>query len=516
MASGRLAAAVVPSGRTQLVYTNNSGGAVSATILTRSLDSTQDAIVSMAIDSASVTPETFTQIDTTSRNFETTPLVFFNSANTAVEGDMTMLNTASFMQINDGGTAYGVDNKYLTGALPVPTMTGGAKEFNPSGRPLPTLVGSTVYSKLQSEIDADLPYWYRTSMNDTVPSAGYQQSQSLSYTGRAWTVDPYTEGNPFWTLNGNKYMSWGYITNSNGSITESNRTSDSWYYQEVGGGAQQNFYRTIFMARGGVFGYGSNSSGRVSFQIYKGWNNQMSSNYLDPDTGGTSNKGLHIDFSFGGTQAFDGSSLKWVEFNPHTDKVYACFWEGSRGFVMMEMDGPKLEALFTAHQSSSKTAVYNDIAAAVTALGNDNPFTDITSSMPSSWDKTNANWYMTPTFRIGDRLWYVNEGSTTTPLDANNKGWITSDFKNWTEVTPTSYYETTLGSDLAIASDADSTDLRQGNFNSVAKSGRLETDTTFSEIERTGLVLSNSDKLYVRNGGTTDVNIQVMGFEEGS
>ena len=48
MASGRLAAAVVPSGRTQLVYTNSSGGAVSATILTKSLDTTTDAS-SMAI-----------------------------------------------------------------------------------------------------------------------------------------------------------------------------------------------------------------------------------------------------------------------------------------------------------------------------------------------------------------------------------------------------------------------------------------------------------------------------------
>jgi hypothetical protein len=42
----------------------------------------------------------------------------------------------------------------------------------------------------------------------------------------------------------------------------------------------------------------------------------------------------------------------------------------------------------------------------------------------------------------------------------------------------------------------------------------LETDVTFSEIERTGLVLSNNDKLYVKNSGTVDANIQVMGFEE--
>ena len=90
MASGRLAAAVVPSGRTQLVYTNSSGGAVSATILTKSLDTTTDAKVSMAIDSATVSPELTTQIDTTSRNYETTPVVFFNSTNTAVDGSMTM------------------------------------------------------------------------------------------------------------------------------------------------------------------------------------------------------------------------------------------------------------------------------------------------------------------------------------------------------------------------------------------------------------------------------------------
>ena len=44
----------------------------------------------MAIDSATVSPEITSQIDTTSRNFETTPLVFFNSGVTAVDGEMVM------------------------------------------------------------------------------------------------------------------------------------------------------------------------------------------------------------------------------------------------------------------------------------------------------------------------------------------------------------------------------------------------------------------------------------------
>ena len=113
-----------------------------------------------------------------------------------------------------------------------------------------------------------------------------------------------------------------------------------------------------------------------------------------------------LDFTSSNSN-FDGSSLKWVDYNPHADKVYACFWDDSGGgFVMMEMDGPKLEALFKSHQSTAQTTTYASIAAAVAGLGDLNPFTDITHLMPSGWDRTNNNWRMSPTYRVADRLWY--------------------------------------------------------------------------------------------------------------
>lgn len=513
MASGRLAAAVVPSGRTQLVYTNSSGGAVSATILTKSLDTTTDAQVSMAIDSATVSPELTTQIDTTSRNFETTPLVFFNSTTTAVDGTLTMQNNANFAVIDDGGSPYSLNERYCTAAYLLPNVSGGAKDFNPSGKHIPFLNGSTLYSVSPGTYAADYPYHWKIQWNDNTP-ANRSSSSSLNYTGEAFTCDPYTDSNPFWSLNSSRYMGWGYVSNTNGSMYESQESSSSWYAQAIQGNVGQSFYRNMLMARGGVLGYGSRNTGTISFQIYKGWTTADSNDFLKPDSNTGSSNALRISFGFT-TQSFTTSTLKWVDYNPHADKVYACYWEDG-GYIMVEMDGPKLEALFIAHQSSSKTATYNDVAAAASALGDDNPFTDITSSMPSGWDRTNHAWYMSPTFRVADKLWYVNEGSTTTPLDANNHGWITSDFKTWTEVTGTSYYENIINSDTSVISDADSTDKRVGNFNAVGKAGRLETDATFSEIERTGLVLSNNDKLYVKNNGSVDVNIQVMGFEEGS
>tara|TARA_R100001510_G_C7646716_1_gene204020 strand:- start:639 stop:2186 length:1548 start_codon:yes stop_codon:yes gene_type:complete len=515
MASGRLAAAVVPSGRTQLVYTNSSGGAVSATILTKSLSTTTDAKVSMAIDSATVSPELTTQIDTTSRNFETTPIVFFNSAATAVDGSMTMQNSTAFANIVDGGSASTVNGLYTTAAYLIPNVTGGAKDFNPSGRHIPFLNNNTIYSVNASTYAADYPNHWKVQFNNNTP-ASYTTNQNLNYTGEAFTCDPYTHSNPFWSLNSNRYQGWGYISNDNGGIYESQESTSSWYYQNVGGSSQQSFYRTILMARGGVLGMGSTSSGTVSFHIYKGWTPSLSNNYIKPDNNTGNGYALRISFTSNNSN-FDGSSLKWVDYNPHADKVYACFWEDDGGgFVMMEMDGPKLEALFTSHQATAQTTSYSSIAAASSGLGDLNPFTDITHLMPSGWDRTNNNWRMSPTWRVGDKLWYVNEGSSENPLSANNHGWITSDFRTWTEVTGTSYYNLQIDSNTLILSDADSTDKRVGNFEAVAQSGRLETDTTFSEIERTGLVLSNNDKLYVKNNGTVDVNIQVMGFEEGS
>jgi len=516
MASGRLAAAVVPSGRTQLVYTNSSGGAVSATILTKSLDTTTDAKVSMAIDSATVSPEITSQIDTTSRNFETTPLVFFNSGVTAVDGEMVMQDSTSFAVINDGGSPYSLNGKFCTAPYLIPNVTGGAKDFNPSNKHIPFLNSSTLYSVAPDTYAADYPYHWKIQWNDNTP-ATYSSSQNLNYTGEAFTCDCYTDSNPFWSLNSSRYMGWGYISNTSGGFYESQESSSSWYYQNVGGSSQQHFYRTMLMARGGVLGYGSTSSGTVSFQIYKGWKKGVDNvNYLKPDNNTSSGYALRISFTSQNSN-FDGSSLKWVDYNPHADKVYACFWEdGGGGFVMMEMDGPKLEALFKSHQSTSQTTSYASISSAVAGLGDLNPFTDITHLMPSGWDRTNNNWRMSPTYRVADRLWYVNEGSSENPLSANNHGWITSDFRTWTEVTGTSYFTQVIDTDTSVFSDADSTDKRVGNFNAVANSGRLETDVTFSEIERTGLVLSNNDKLYVKNSGSVDLNIQVMGFEEGS
>ena len=64
---------------------------------------------------------------------------------------------------------------------------------------------------------ADYPYHWKIQWNDNTP-ATYASSASLNYTGEAFTCDCYTDSNPFWSLNSNRYQGWGYVTNTSGGF----------------------------------------------------------------------------------------------------------------------------------------------------------------------------------------------------------------------------------------------------------------------------------------------------------
>ena len=51
------------------------------------------------------------------------------------------------------------------------------------------------------------------------------------------------------------------------------------------------------------------------------------------------------------------------------------------------------------------------------------------------------------------------------------------------------------------------------DFLNVSQNATIEHFTTFSNYQRTGLVLSPGDKLYCQNYGTVSYSINVMGYE---
>ena len=90
----------------------------------------------------------------------------------------------------------------------------------------------------------------------------------------------------------------------------------------------------------------------------------------------------------------------------------------------------------------------------------------------------------------------------------------TNDFKSYTLHDQTQNYSETLDSDTVVLSDGTDTDKITSNFNALDQAGIIEYQTSFNDYERTGLVISNNDRVIVRNNGSENVAVNVMGYEE--
>ena len=65
-----------------------------------------------------------------------------------------------------------------------------------------------------------------------------------------------------------------------------------------------------------------------------------------------------------------------------------------------------------------------------------------------------------------------------------------------------------------IRSDSGTVTASKTNIGNVGTDGVLEESTSLTQYERTGLVLSNNDRVIVYNADTTnDLVVQVMGYE---
>ena len=92
----------------------------------------------------------------------------------------------------------------------------------------------------------------------------------------------------------------------------------------------------------------------------------------------------------------------------------------------------------------------------------------------------------------------------------------TDDLKTYTLYNTTSNYTESLDDDTIVVSDGTDTDKITSNLSSLDQGGLIEHQTSFNDYERTGLVLSNNDRVIVRNHGTEDFAFNVMGYEETS
>ena len=92
--------------------------------------------------------------------------------------------------------------------------------------------------------------------------------------------------------------------------------------------------------------------------------------------------------------------------------------------------------------------------------------------------------------------------------------YYSTDLKSWTRSTDyyTNDYNKVSG-DTTIVSTGGNVTARKTNVGNLALNGVLEYGTSFGQYERTGLVLSNGDRVIAYNSGNNPIAIQVMGYE---
>ena len=116
--------------------------------------------------------------------------------------------------------------------------------------------------------------------------------------------------------------------------------------------------------------------------------------------------------------------------------------------------------------------------------------------------------------RIGTSLWVLvvsDFGATTT-----EEVFYSTDLISWTAAA-TFYgsddYSSTSGV-ATIASNSGAVTATKTKIGSLGTDGILEQDLSMVQYERTGVVLSNGDRILVRNRGATQTAVvQVMGYE---
>lgn len=533
MASGRLGSAYVDAKRTSQVYANSSGGAVALSIMAQAKSTTANVPLSIKVDNGSTAAETETQIDSSSYTEQALKLTY-NSGITATTGALQYSSYATVASGNKtiqlvppSGTTTGTD---LTGyTMPLctdPTFTNW-KGFE----------DNTLYPLYRS--GSNPARWVSVAQAETAGSFDFISSQinqnyanfptttingGLSYNSYGVVADPYCETLPIFGYQGSNYMSVRHVTGASTSAGW-NKTSNSvfaWANGNSSSGSNQP-QKHIF-ASGGLFVGANTFANRIAVRYY-GMNpsNDIIEQTIANNFGSTGNNNYYpLDIWVNAYGTFEGGypNVIFVEYNPFVDKIFTLMNFGESiqnlGRKLYEWQPTKLAALLentvSAQPYGSSSAGYY-IGDDYQRLIDDGLVIDRTSNLPDG-PMTSATCRMyAPMKRVQNQLWTF---SVADPYASNTDHvfYKTSDFLTYTEISSTEYYNELIDDDTTVLSNGTVTNKIVSNYSSLPDAGILEHQTSVNNYERTGLVLSNNDKLYVRNHGDTGVAVSVMGYEE--
>ena len=528
MASGRLGSAYVDAKRTSQVYANSSGGAVSLSIMAQAKSTTANVPLSIKVDNGSTAAETSTQIDSSSYNEQTLKLSY-NSGITSVTGALafssyTVSGDKSITLTPPSGTATGTDaTGYSMPMCTDSTFTSWKGYENNLYFPLFQNTANCRYvSVAQAQAAGDFNFISSQINKGFANFPANTVTGGLSYYDQGVVADPYSEKIPFFGYNNNNYITARYLDSTTTS-TSVNYSTNSVFNQINGNFVGNSFQpqRYVF-ASGGMFGF-SNYYGREVYLRYYGKTptNDQIRQTVGPNIGSTGNANyypLDIYIYNNSTPSAGYPNLVFLEYDPHQDKIYTLVnvGESSINRKLFEWQPTKLDTLL----ADTLTAQPYGTGSGGVYLGddwerliNDGLVIDRTSNIPSGPMTANTCLMKAPLKRVQDKLWVmgINDpyGSSTDIVF-----YKTSDFLTYTEISSSEYYSELIDDNTTVLSNGTVTNKLVSNYSSLPDAGELEHQISVNNYERTGLVLSNNDKLYVRNHGDVGVAVSVMGYEE--
>ena len=534
MANGRLGKAAVAPGATSILYTNGSGAEASVTVIAYAeaatdidirIDTTSNAVT----ETTTIVSESF---DNSYIRYAVSNTGFTDSGAMAYVGRVQFNNKSNVQDLpvfefysNSGSTTYTVynnsDARTNTSQQRATYDVYTAEQVDTGGDIViqdPGASDNKTFKSFPAPTTED--EYYKNVFNRTA-SASATYTQSITFGNAGVVVDPYpleitgsggaADGKKMhWVVGIDNSEMVGVFKYTGNTFEQqhSSATTSVWWRAVASSGMSNPStttpYAYIRLQRrvGCIDPHGQGGQVSLFTMPDSTWNNSNVGTAAGNSVKYTTNVVYRI--TSGLTDRTAGIVL-YFEYNPNDGKYYCATRDGSGSTKLFTTTRDDLLAIGVGNRTSSTWGTSDDYATY------DSNF-DLTLSTYSMSDQQVCFRSM----RIGTSLWVlvVSEYSQTTTEEI----FYSTDLITWTAAA-TFYgsvdYTATEGV-ATITSNSGTVSATKTRIGVLGTDGILEQDLSMTQYERTGIVLSNGDRILVRNQGTTQTAVvQVMGYEGG-
>lgn len=540
MASGRLGKVVVAPSGTSAVYTNSSGAEASCTILATSENGSS---MTLKIDDSSTSVVLSTTL--VSEAYDQRYLRYFTGNTTLTTGAPTYIGRLAHTATTVANSLFKLFYEFFDSSA---NATYGATVANAGDhafRMAPNIINSyDVWKTLgttklvvpnnrgsneewrvnmfEETLFPDQDTYYKLALNrdDQNSATPTTRSALYSYGACGVTVDPYeTEMAMGFSIHDNGYMRaavYKYEGNDSLAWQSASVTSASVVYNRLTGSSNvtptAGYPVPTLMAQNRLYTFDRTGNG-AQILIWTASDVRSygaASATSIPNKLISVNETMSVELNMSGARV--GGTIVFFQYNPADKLHYIGLAQGSSStnIHLVTMDRSLLQAKADAsHVTVSYSNIENDFSTwGYKYVGLVPSFTASAALAFSNADTTSS------CMRIGTSLWAATISRMGSTIAAETI--YSTDLKTWKTAaafySPNDYTGTIDATTIKSSSGA--VVASKSNIGNLGATGVLENNLAFTQYERTGLVLSNGDRVLVFNGDSTNSMVmQVMGFE---